>query len=463
MRISPANAFQTIIGLRHRSRAWAILASILSVGALTLGVKLVAFLKEVVAARKFGTSDQMDAFLIAWLVPSLVPQVLAQGVPEALLPAWAELREREGRQAADRLAISAVQMNGIVLGLVMAVLWVEASWLEPLLAPGFSEAKQNLTISLMQELTPFGFLFGLSFALSAWLNANKKFLVAALAPALIPLCILITLLLPGGDSVHALVRGANAGSVLLLAILLLACCRDSGMKLRDFFRVNFDHHAKRLFRDSTPLLMGGVLMCCMPLVDKVMAGMLPNSGNVAVLEFSEKVCAIILTLAAGSAAQVLYPWVAERASQRDWTGMRRMLLRAVKTIGLASLSVVVIFWIVSPQIVRVLFEGGAFHAEDTIRVAAVLQFSAIQIPFYIAAVIASKTVNSLRAGRFMLFTTVVNLAANIGLNLLFSRWMGVAGLALATACVYALSAFMLISWSLREMRRRTLADSLSPS
>jgi Na+-driven multidrug efflux pump len=54
---------------------------------------------------------------------------------------------------------------------------------------------------------------------------------------------------------------------------------------------------------------------------------------------------------------------------------------------------------------------------------------------------------------------VVNLSANIVLNLIFMRWLGTAGLALATACVYVLSAAMLYTWMLRRLTRLAAEDS----
>src|SRR5437879_7520657 len=46
-----------------------IFAAMVTVGGLTVLVKLVAGVKELVVAYQFGTSDALDAFLIAFLLP----------------------------------------------------------------------------------------------------------------------------------------------------------------------------------------------------------------------------------------------------------------------------------------------------------------------------------------------------------------------------------------------------------
>ncbi len=49
-----------------------ILAALLTVGGLSVVVKAAATFKELAVAYRFGTGDAVDAFLIAFLVPSLV-------------------------------------------------------------------------------------------------------------------------------------------------------------------------------------------------------------------------------------------------------------------------------------------------------------------------------------------------------------------------------------------------------
>ena len=101
-----------------------------------------------------------------------------------------------------------------------------------------------------------------------------------------------------------------------------------------------------------------------------------------------------------------------------------------------------------------MLERGNFTSTDTQRVAAVLRFYSLEIPFYIIAVLASRVVVALRASNFMLLTTVVNLTANILLNYLFIQFFGVKGIALSTAVVYFLSALMLYAYILAAVRKR---------
>src|SRR5918911_4982265 len=83
-----------------------IFTAMLTVGALSVIVKLAATLKEVAFAHRFGASDELDAFLIAFLLPSVVMNIVAGSFNAALIPTYIEVRDRDGREAAQRLFAS---------------------------------------------------------------------------------------------------------------------------------------------------------------------------------------------------------------------------------------------------------------------------------------------------------------------------------------------------------------------
>ena len=121
-----------------------------------------------------------------------------------------------------------------------------------------------------------------------------------------------------------------------------------------------------------------------------------------------------------------------------------------------SIPIVGILWLFPTPIVRLVFEHGAFGPEDTERVARLLAWFGLQIPFNLLAVFASRIVCALLASRFMLITTVVNLLANVGANLFFVRILGLQGIALANALVYLLSTVMVYTFLAIELRKREL-------
>ena len=58
------------------------------VGLLSILAKTGIAAKELIIARSFGRSDTLDAFLIAFLIPSFVVNLLMSALGAALVPVW---------------------------------------------------------------------------------------------------------------------------------------------------------------------------------------------------------------------------------------------------------------------------------------------------------------------------------------------------------------------------------------
>ncbi|HEV3137238.1 MAG TPA: hypothetical protein VGZ26_05025, partial [Pirellulales bacterium] len=60
-----------------------VLASAALLGGATVLVKLFALARDWLVARQFGASDEVDAFLVAFLIPSFAVAVLAHSFAAA--------------------------------------------------------------------------------------------------------------------------------------------------------------------------------------------------------------------------------------------------------------------------------------------------------------------------------------------------------------------------------------------
>src|SRR6185437_7874310 len=93
-----------------------VLLQMATVGACTGLVKVAGAAKVVFTARAFGMSDGLDAYFIAFLLPSFVSDMLAGSINSALVPTFIEVQEQQGRPAAHRLYQSALGAGVVLLG-----------------------------------------------------------------------------------------------------------------------------------------------------------------------------------------------------------------------------------------------------------------------------------------------------------------------------------------------------------
>tara|TARA_R110002096_G_scaffold385536_1_gene579367 strand:+ start:1390 stop:2757 length:1368 start_codon:yes stop_codon:yes gene_type:complete len=430
-----------------------ILAVMFTVGSLTILVKVLAFSKELLVAGRFGSSDVMDAFVSAFTIWSFLTGVIGGALPDALVPVYSKAKQR-APQIADQFAVNAIWVYVVKLVLITGVFLVLGQWLAPWFTHGYTEEKRALTVKLFYCLAPFSVFWGTSLIMTMLLQANKRFILAAAAPAAIPFCAIIGLL-AGYEliGIYALILGTTAGALIQMGLVTTgffrAHCSIPFFQFRDLR----DEHMGELVRATWPYLLSGVIMGSTIVVDVGMAAGL-DRGSVSVLSYAERICTIGLVLASVMVTEALYPYLSDMVAKEEWKRLKYMVSRFCVLILAISFPCVATIWWGAEWIVMVLFERNEFTHQDTLRVAGVLRWLSLQIPFNLLAVLGSRVICAMLASRFMLLTTVVNLGLNIAGNYYFARFMGVEGIALSTAVVYLISAAMLYTFFVIQIRKR---------
>lgn len=450
--------------LAEGSLVRAIVHGFMTVAALTLVAKAVSFFKDAAVAQRFGVSDALDAFGLAFGVHTFTCSLLGGSLPAAFLPNYAKLKHRRGVRRAERLGVQSAMVQFAFLSTAALIITMSGPWLVHVLGHGFPAEKQALALHIVRGLVPFLLCFGMTLHLGTWLQGNKLFAVAAATPILTPAAILISVFAtPHNAPVTILVWGTNIGALAHFAVLSFVIgkrCPLSWRWLSSCVRL-IEPSIRDVLKTAGPYLMAGFVVCGSPMIDQAMAAQL-DSGSVTVLQYSDKICGILLALTATAAADTMFPFFADAVAKRDWRGLKRQIFETSRVILYIALPLVALLCWQAPLVVKILFERGQFTPEHTARVADVLRCAALQIPFYITSLLMSKVAVALQGNWFTLAASVVALVTNVILNAVLMRYLGVAGIALSTVCVYALSCVLLTTYLLRTIRRLSLADQTQP-
>ncbi|MEY2932507.1 MAG: hypothetical protein RL033_3256 [Pseudomonadota bacterium] len=193
------------------------------VAAGTLASRVLGLGREQVLAAMFNRLET-DAFAIAFLLPNLLRQLLAEGaVQTGVLPVLAATRETQGDEAARDLFRRLRGLSLAVLLLVSVLGVLTAPWLVDVAASGFRQhpGQFERTVTLTRWLFPYIFFMGSAALGLAVLNTYHRYAVTAFAPGLLNVSfILCAWYLPGlfaaqgSDRMSALVVGVLLGGVL---------------------------------------------------------------------------------------------------------------------------------------------------------------------------------------------------------------------------------------------------------
>ena len=432
-----------------------IFGAALTIGALTVLVKLVSVAKELTVAKTFGTSDALDAFLIAFLLPLFAINVVAGSFNAALIPTFIRVREMEGAAAAQRLLSNMLSWSlGLLLGVAL-LFALSANAVLPLMTSGFTTEKYALTRKLFFILLPALVVCGLSTTWSAVLNAGQKFALAALTPAITPIVTIVTIFALGAWwGIYAVAAGTITGMALEAGLL------GTGLRRRGYTLLprwsGFDAPVKEVIGQCSPMAAGAVLMSSSLLIDQSMAAML-GPGSVASLNYGNKIVGLILSIGSLALGTAVLPYFSRMVTANDWAGTRHTLRTYRRLVLLVSFPVTVGLAWASYPLVRILFERGNFTLKDTQAVSIVTVCFALQIPFYLTGIMGVRLLNALGKGRSIMMICAVNMIANVTGNWVLMQSMGVAGIALSTSVVYLISCGQIFYVVANELKKRQSA------
>lgn len=410
-----------------------IFRAALTVGIGTVLVKGIAVVKELIVAWKFGTSDDLDAFLIALLIPSFIVNVVAGSFPAALIPTYIQVQEQEDQKASQKLFSGVIVWSLVLLGATTLLMIVTAPFYLPFIARGFSSGKLDLTFKLLYATSPIVILNGIITIWSAVLNARERFILAAFAPASTSVITIGFLLAFSSLRSFVLVVGLIGGAVVEILILGAALNRQ-GIQLRPRW-YGFDPHLRQVAGQYVPMIAGSLLMCSTGLVDQSMAAML-SPGSVAALNYGNRVIALPITLATTALSAAVIPYFSKMVAHQDWRNIRHTLQYYLKIIFIVTVPLTFFLIIFSEQITASLFQRGSFTSADTKLVASIQLYFAFQIPFYVANILIVRLISAMQLNQILMQVSGLNLIINIVLNYLFMQKMGISGIALSTSCVY---------------------------
>jgi putative peptidoglycan lipid II flippase len=430
-----------------------VLADTFAVGALTVVARLAGAAKTVVSARYFGPGNDLDAYLLAFLVPSFFADVLSGALNPALVPLLIEASENGG-EGVEPIYAAALYRSFAALCVLAIVLIACVFSIDPAIV-GIHLARLTLARRMLLIMSP---ILPLSAIANVWrsvLNTEMRFSAAAFSPALTPLTAIVVLYLASRWGILVLAWGSTLGMVAEV-IVLAAVLR----------RARLPVFPKWAYGVSTPrgagkqygaLVASNLAMKGSTLVDQTMAAML-GQGSISILNFGTRLTAVLLTIGPAALSTTILPHFSRMSTGKLQTKLKRELV-TYAAVGAAAMAVLVavLIWFSEP-IVRIAFQRGAFTAADAHHVAMVQSCSLLQAPFAVGLMVFSRFVASIKANSILLWVSLGGLGVNSVLDYFLMARYGVAGIALAAGVAQVFMLLTIASIVLRKMRADVRTD-----
>jgi putative peptidoglycan lipid II flippase len=418
--------------------------SFATVGGLTLLSRVLGFVRDIIAAAVLGTGPVADAFYVAFRFPNLFRRLFGEGAfNSAFIPLFASKLEGEGKEAARQFASEAMSGLAFVVLLVSAVCMITMPWLMYLLAPGFSDTptKFDLAVSLTQITFPYLLCMSLVALLSGVLNSFGKFVESSSVSIILNLTLTLAMLLsiwlgyrndPMAGTIQA--WGVFVAGFLQLAHLLWGIRRsDFWLKLQ---RPRWTPGMQQLVTLGIPGVIAGGITQVNILIGTMIASM--QDGAVSHLYYADRLYELPLAIVGIAIGVVLLPEVSRQLRAGNTQGVMDSQNRSLEFAMLLTIPSAVALAVVPSDIVRVLFERGAFTVRDTPYTAYALAIFALGLPSFVLIKVFSPAYfarqDTKTPMRFAGWSLTANTLGSIGLFFLFRSlgWMPHLGIAVAT-------------------------------
>ena len=428
------------------------------IGLGTLASRVMGLVRDMTKAYFFGTGMAADAFTVAFRLPNLLRALLGEGtLSAAFVPIFGEYLTKKGRREAWALASAAWSILALVLVAISILGVLIAPFLVKVMAFGYRTVpgKLDLTISLTRWMFPYIVFVGLAALAMGILNSLRHFFAPAFSPVLLNLAMIASMVIfiprmgnVAEKQIYALAGGVLVGGAAQLAIQI-PFLRKKGMSFR--FRPDWHHPGvKRILTLMLPGVVGLGVLEINSFVDTFLGALL-QPGSVAALEYGNRLMQLPLGIFGVALGTAILPTLAIQAAKEDFKQLRDTFSFAVRYVCFIMIPASVGLMVLRYPIIRLLFERGQFREGQSVTMtAAALMFYAVGLCAYGSVKCVAPVFYSLKDTRTPVKTAVTAMLSNIVLNIILMQFLGLGGLALATA----LSSLLNLTLLLRHLRRR---------
>ncbi|MDZ4094914.1 MAG: murein biosynthesis integral membrane protein MurJ [Paracoccaceae bacterium] len=408
-----------------------LIRSFVTVGGWTLLSRGAGFARDVMMAAYLGSGPVAEAFLIAFSLPNMFRRFFAEGAFNmAFVPMFA--KKLEGGEDAQGFARDAFNgLTAILIGFTLlgtlampGLVWLMAS--------GFAgDARFDLAVLFGRIGFSYILFISLVALLSGVLNAFGRFTEASFVPVLMNLMFIAAMGMAdrsGWDMGLTLAWTVPVTGVAQLAFTWISAHRAGFHVKPGWPRMTPD--LKRLALIAAPAVLAGGVVQINLLVGRQVASF--TEGAVAWLSYADRLYQLPLGVVATAIGVVLLPDLSRRLRAGDVAGGRASFNRGTEFALLLTLPAAVALVVIAMPLISVLYQRGAFGADDTANTALVLAAYGLGLPAFVLQKMLQPLYYAREDTRRPFQYAVVSMLVNAGFAIGLMPLIGFVAAALAT-------------------------------
>jgi putative peptidoglycan lipid II flippase len=358
------------------------------VASLTFLSRIFGMLRELFVAATFGTGTEADAVNVAFKFPNLFRRIFAEGALSSVFVPMFSSKLTESSKSAEGFANKIFWLVTIVLCALVIIMQYFMPYLMYILAPGFVNLsdKFELTVLLCRITIPYLIFISLAALIGGIMNSFNKFAAFAAAPIIMSIIVIIgtKTLSPFIGSSEAIAWAILFSGILQL-FFMLYMMKTTSVKIKfhsikDIFN-DQDYDTKILLHKMIPATITNGISQISLFISQSIASFMP--GAISILSYADRIYQVPLSVIGITFNTVLLPTLSKLYKNNESESAHKTQNEAINFALLTSIPIAVFIIFFAENIIKVIYEHGAFLPEDTIKTSQAIMCFTLGLPAFI--------------------------------------------------------------------------------
>ncbi|MBQ8476555.1 murein biosynthesis integral membrane protein MurJ [bacterium] len=410
--------------------------------------KLAGFLRDVIVAKYYGASLVSDAYFYAYQIPALAIVILGgMGGPfhSATVSVFSKII-KNFNSAPDkpikRLFNTYETFSILVFGSLALICFFFPQQVMNIIISQAAPELSHLAayhLKIMSPVILIGAFLGLYYGILVTYN---KFLLPNIAPSMLSIGIILTLIISGGDdNGFYLAIGTTLGALMQLLLQTPAV-----IKLGYIFRPIFEFFHNKSFNDILELLMPAFLSSTIGqigiYVDIFFASGLAQ-GQWTAYGYANRIFQFPVGLMLSALLVPLFPLFTRLVAQEKYEEVKHYFNKGVGSLIYVGTFVMIFIFLARIDLIALALERGAFDHSATVMVANVLFVVSLSIIPYMFRDSVTRLYYAFQDSKTPFYIAIGSIFLKVIFNSIFTRPFGIYGIAMSTVLITLINGTLL--------------------
>ena len=444
-----------------------------TIGGLTMVSRVLGFARDMIGSRVLGASHANDAFNLAFLLPNIFRRLFAEGAfSSGFVPLFSRRLAAGGTEDAEAFSNEILAVFMPTLLIVTVVFEIFMPGLLAVVAAGYESVpgKLELATELTRWTFPYLLFISLVALLSGVLNSLTRFAIAAFAPALLNIGLIVALLIGRGANDIVTVR-YMAIAVTLSGIAQFALCwvavRKAGIRLH-FGRPRATPAVKELIVLILPATAAAGIYQISQLFYGYFSTLL-GEGALTKLSYADRLNQLPLSIIGTALGVAILPAISQALARGEDEVAAYVQARAFDLSMLLTLPATLALGVGAVPIIGALFQGGEYTVEAARTTGNILAILVTGLPAYVLVKVLTPAFYARKDVKTPVLIAVTVLLLSVPANFLLIPRIGIYSLAVVTSAgawvnfaalfivLYAHGHFRMPAWLVGRVARQLVA------